>query len=103
MSGAMLGDRAAVAAAGIAAGVSESQIHALLQKVEQKREPLACVKLVGLTASSIRLRLEIPFAPPVMLEGTFDVQIRRRGVERRLVIGTGNISNSTTVDQPLIR
>lgn len=82
---AMLGDRTAIVRAGLDAKILEGKIGKLLSVAAEPCEWVTRVERVQL-GSEIQIALVIPFDPPVRLEKSFQVQMKRRGVETRIVI-----------------
>ena len=81
----MLGDRTAMVRTGLDAKVPEGKIGKLLSVAAELCDWVNRLERVQL-GPEIQIALVIPFDPPVRLEKSFQVQMKRRGVETRIVI-----------------
>ncbi|HEY0915021.1 MAG TPA: recombinase family protein [Solimonas sp.] len=83
----ILKDRSALAGAALSAGVPEGDLPKVLG-----RDWLATaawpelVQRVDLTTAYLKVTLNLPYGPNLRLDRTFPLQMKRRGVELRLVI-----------------
>ena len=96
----MLQDRSAVAHAGLSAGLAEADIGRLLAAAAENTDWPDRVERVQL-GPEIQVRAVIPFTPPVRLERSFTVQMKRRGVETRIVIAGRD--DSGPVDASMVK
>jgi hypothetical protein len=88
--GQMLADRVAVTDAAFQMGLPETSIGPLLAAAHSIADRWSVVERVQIGREAIQLSIAIPFQPAVRCERTIPIQLRRRGVESRLVIpGTG--------------
>lgn len=97
----MIKDRPTVAGAAVSAGMHESELSAFLNNLDLPTAWLEWVNEVHLKRDSIRVILTIPHQQPVRLEKTVAIQMRRRGVEQRLVIARSEAPSPT--DPSLIK
>ena len=82
----MLQDRTAIARAALSAQVEATKIPEVMSLADHSEIELGWVQSVQLSGSALRVKLVLPFKTPIVIERSFDVQMRRRGVEQRLVI-----------------
>ena len=91
----VLADQSRIVNAGLAAGVPESEIQALLDCSRGKDHPqertqkeiFRQVQSVQLGGSELKVKVKLDHRIPVTLERSVPVLMRRRGVERRIIIG----------------
>lgn len=81
----MLNDRTAIVRSGLDAKIPEGQIGKFLSVAAESCYWVTRVERVQL-GPEIKVTLVIPFDPPVHLEKSFPVQMKRRGVETKIVI-----------------
>ncbi len=97
-----LSDKAAIVSAALAEGAPEKQIEVLLDH-PQTRDILSRIESAQLTANSLRVRVRLDCVHPVTIERTVEIQMRRRGVERRLIIPGAAVKASTPPDPALVQ
>ena len=98
----MLGDRGHIVRVALEAGVREADIGQLLISVEENSawaDLIECVEL----GPEIKVRVVIPFDPPVALQRAFPVTIKRRGSEMRLVVHGERRGPALPVDASLVK
>ena len=119
--GEMLGDESAVLEAAQKTDISSSQVdrvlhaartwrHRLQSEAEQTSAIAALVDRVELKSDGIRVSIKLPIggtdksqpADPVAIARSFPMQLKRRGVELRLIVGDHNRS-AAIVDLPLLK
>lgn len=98
----MLKDRPQMAGAAMRAGMGEAELSGFLAILDQPAPWLEWVERVDLKPQSIRVSLVIPGTMPIKLEKTNEIQMRRRGVEQRLVIESG-LSPKAAADPTLMK
>ena len=84
----MLRDRGAIVRATTAAKLTTDETTSLLRKAELAgaKVSLEWVHQVKLKPTEIRVKLALPHRPPVYLESKTPMDLRRRGIEQRIVI-----------------
>lgn len=98
---AMLEDRPAIAQAALAAGLAERDLPETLDRVGESLSRLDLVQRVRLSGSGLAVTLAIPGKMPIRLERTVPAQMKRRGVERKLVITSPKIERASVSDSSL--
>lgn len=81
-----LADRLAVTSAALRSGLPEAVIGSALTAATTVKDPWSVVERVGLGREELKVVIAIPFDPVIRFERVVPVQMRRRGVESRLVI-----------------
>jgi DNA invertase Pin-like site-specific DNA recombinase len=98
-----LEDWAGIAQAALKVGVPEGSIDQVLAAAKKIDSWSSAVQRVRLGGSEIRVTLAIPFAPVIYLERVVPVQMRRRGVESRLVIQAERNHFQASADPALVK
>jgi site-specific DNA recombinase len=90
--GAMVKDRASIARVASAAQMTTTDTAALLLRTEEmaRTSPLDLVQQVSLRPDEIGVKIALPNKPPLHLEASSPMSLRRRGIEQRLVIRPTN-------------
>jgi site-specific DNA recombinase len=98
----MLRNRAAIAAAATASGVKDAEVSGVLDEAQRFAKPWEMIREVHLSASALKVVLSLPHQPPIKLERLVPLMLKRRGVERKLVIAGSAAGRSATIDAALV-
>lgn len=83
----ILKDRSAIAGAALSAGVPEGDLSKVLGMDWLANTPWPeLVRRVDLTTAFLKVTLTLPYGPDISVDRTFPLQMKRRGVELRMVI-----------------
>jgi site-specific DNA recombinase len=98
-----LEDRAAIVAAAQEANVDGASVRQLLASAASINSWAPAVEMVRLSRTEIRVMVVIPFSPIIRMERVVPIQMRRQGVESRLVIPGKKITAASPADLILTR
>jgi DNA invertase Pin-like site-specific DNA recombinase len=97
----LVGDRAAVTAAALSAGMAEREIPGVLAQLDGFTDRLGLVEKVGLSSGHLETTVTLPFQIPVRLTDSVPMRVKRRGMERKLVIAAPTSGKASPVDQSI--